>query len=538
MKRFAELFAALDGATSTLSKVQSMIDYFGGAPAEDAAWALYFLSGQKIKRAVNTRLLREWVCALTELPLWLVEESYETVGDLAEALALLGKDGESPSNDFSMRLHELVETRIVPLPTLASEEQRALIQTTYRELPRRERFVWLKLITGSFRVGVARTLVNRALAQVATVPAEVMAHRLMGNWAPTAADYLDIMRSDVSARHLERPYPFFLAHPLVTSPAELGPVEDWQAEWKWDGIRAQLIHREGAVLVWSRGEELVTDRFPEVAEVGRALPQGVVLDGEILAWREESPLPFSVLQKRIGRKTAGSKALRDAPVAFMAFDLLEEQSEDLRGRPLHERRARLEALVATVHRDFALRISPCLHAEDWREVTAHRASARGSSVEGLMIKRRDSAYGVGRPRGDWWKWKVDPYSIDAVLIYAQKGHGRRADLFTDYTFGVWDKEKLVPIAKAYSGLTDAEIREVNAFVRSNTLESFGPVRVVRPELVFELHFEGIQPSPRHKSGVAVRFPRMHRWRKDKFPADADTLDALRSLANFDAKAAP
>jgi DNA ligase-1 len=362
-----------------------------------------------------------------------------------------------------------------------------------------------------------------------------MAHRLMGNWRPTSEDYQELMRSESSARNLEQPYPFFLAHPLTTDPSELGSLDAWHAEWKWDGIRAQVIQREGAVLVWSRGEELITDRFPEVAAAGRALPWGTVLDGEILTWRDEGPLPFAVLQKRIGRKTVGAKTLRDAPVVLMAFDLLELDGADVRAMPLRERRREMEKIVAALPRELAIRISPRVEASSWAALTARRSQARGNSVEGLMLKRLNSTYGVGRPRGDWWKWKVDPYSVDAVLIYAQKGHGRRADLFTDYTFGVWDKGQLVPIAKAYSGLTDAEIREVNAFVRSNTLESFGPVRVVRPELVFELHFEGIQASPRHKSGIAVRFPRMSRWRKDKTPADADTLENVRKLAQLSAE---
>lgn len=400
----------------------------------------------------------------------------------------------------------------------------------WKELDATERFIFHKLLLGEFRVGVARTLVARALANVAGVPADTMAHRLMGDWQPTAEDFRDLTAAVPARADPGRPYPFFLAHPLASGLEELGDLNDWQAEWKWDGIRAQLLRRQGQVLVWSRGEELVTDRFPEVAEIGRVIPDGVVLDGEIVAWREERPLPFAVLQKRIGRKTVGAKLLAEAPVVFLAFDLLEWEHMDVRQEAWSERRGRLESLARQVHRDFAFRLSPLLSAGDWPGLAELRESARGTLVEGLMLKRRDSAYGVGRPRGDWWKWKVDPYSIDAVLIYAQWGHGRRASLYTDYTFGVWHNGELAPVAKAYSGLTDEEIRQVDAFVQRNTTGKFGPVRVVKPELVFELHFEGIQVSSRHKSGLAVRFPRIARWRQDKRPDEADTLAAVQALA--------
>ena len=325
-----------------------------------------------------------------------------------------------------------------------------------------------------------------------------------------------------------QPYPFFLAHPLTEPLESLGPAEQWQAEWKWDGIRAQLIRRQGQTLIWSRGEELVTDRFPEVRAAGRSLPDGVVLDGEILAWQDAAPLPFGQLQTRIGRKRLTSRILDNVPVVFMAYDLLELDGEDRRGMSLTGRRSLLERLLATSPR-VALELSPVVRANSWDDVRTQHAEARQRRVEGLMLKRLDSAYGVGRPRGDWWKWKIDPYTIDAVLTAAQQGHGRRASLYTDYTFGLWQDGQLVNVAKAYSGLTDEEFQEVDRFIRANTLDRFGPVRTVKPELVFELHFEGIQSSSRHKSGLAVRFPRMHRWRRDKQPAEADSLDSLRTL---------
>jgi DNA ligase-1 len=526
MDRFTQLFAELDATTRTTEKVAAMESYFAVAPPEDAAWALFFLTGRKIKRAVNTRLLREWVSAETNVPAWLVDESYDAVGDLSETLTLLLPE---VATTVDLPLHQLIEERLLPLKELDVERQRELVVDTWRMLNTAERLVWHKLIMGEFRIGVARTLVVRALAAVANVPPAEMAHRVMGHWEPTIDDYQHLL-AGTSGATPSRPYPFFLAHALETPLEELGPIDEWQAEWKWDGIRAQLIRRHGEVLIWSRGEELITDRFPEVAELGRLLADGTVLDGEILAWRGEHPLPFADLQKRIGRKTVTPKLLRDAPVTFMAYDLLELDGADVRGLPLVERRARLEELVQKTSRAFPLRLSPTVAAADWPTLAAMHGQAREHFVEGLMLKRRNAPYGVGRPKGVWWKWKSQPLAIDAVLIYAQRGHGRRASLYTDYTFGVWNEGALVPIAKAYSGLTDEEILEVDRFVRNHTQEKFGPVRVVEPRLVFELHFEGIQISTRHKAGLAVRFPRMARWRRDKQPSDADTLETLRALA--------
>ncbi len=534
MRHFTQLFNELDATTRTLEKVASLKAYFTVADPRDAAWALYFLIGRKVKRAVTTRLLREWVANETGLPSWLVDESYDAVGDLSETLALLLPDNAVSAD---LPLHQLVEERVVQVKQLDVESQRRLITRTWHELNARQRLVWHKLIMGEFRVGVARTLVVRALAEVAGVTPAEMAHRVMGHWEPSAEAYLHLVEGAGGSATPGRPYPFFLAHPLEDPLAELGAIEDWQAEWKWDGIRAQLIRRQGEVLIWSRGEELITDRFPEIAEIGQTLPDGVVLDGEILAWRDPHPLPFSVLQKRIGRKTVSAKLRVDAPVTFMAYDLLELNSQDLRKQSLSERRRQLEVLVQGIHVEFAIRLSDVVKAESWDRLESLHGEARSRYVEGLMLKRRDAEYGVGRPKGVWWKWKSQPYVIDAVLIYAQRGQGRRASLYTDYTFGVWHEGSLVPIAKAYSGLTDEEIREVDRFVRQNTLDKFGPVRVVEPRLVFELHFEGIQISKRHKAGLAVRFPRMGRWRQDKQAAEADTLDTLRSMAKIASSAA-
>jgi DNA ligase 1 len=369
----------------------------------------------------------------------------------------------------------------------------------------------------------------RALAQVAGVDPAVMAHRVMGHWQPTAADFDRLVDPASDAIDLTQPYPFYLAHPLEGELADLGPRAEWQVEWKWDGIRAQVIHRHNDVLVWTRGEELVTDVYPEIAELGALLPTGTVIDGEILAWRDDLPLTFNVLQQRIGRKRIDDAILRDAPVILMAYDLLEWQGDDMRALPLHARRHRLENLIHALPADTACRLSPLVAEAGWTSVAARHAEARARAAEGFMLKRLDSPYGVGRVKGDWWKWKVEPYSVDAVLIYAERGHGRRASLYTDYTFAVWDNDELLPIAKAYSGLTDEEIGRVDTFVRNNTTDRFGPVRGVKPELVFEVAFEGIQSSKRHKSGIALRFPRMARWRHDKKPQDADHLTTLQTL---------
>ncbi len=526
MQRFADLYATLDATNRTNEKVAALVDYFAAAPPQDAAWALYFLSGRRLKRLVSSSLLRTWVAEDSGLPLWLVEESYDAVGDIAETLALLLPER---SESVSMPLHTLVETRLLPLAAQDAAGQLALVRQTWAELPAHQRFVFNKLITGSFRVGVGRTLVVRALAQVAGIDPAVMAHRLMGSWEPTARDYARLLDATTAAGDHSQPYPFFLAYALDREPAALGSREEWQVEWKWDGIRAQVIHRQGEVLVWTRGEELVTGDYPEIAALGAALPAGTVIDGEILAWQDDQPLPFNVLQQRIGRKRLNSAALRDAPVTLMAYDLLEVAGEDVRAWPLSQRRAGLERLAGALPADAAFRLSPIVDAADWATIATLHATSRARGAEGFMLKRRNSGYGVGRTKGDWWKWKIDPYSIDAVLIYAQRGHGRRASLYTDYTFAVWDGGELVPVAKAYSGLTDAEIRQVDAFVRKHTTGRFGPVRAVTPHLVFELAFEGIQPSSRHKSGIALRFPRMARWRHDKLPRDADHLSTLRAL---------
>lgn len=527
MRRFAQLFTELDAATATNAKVGALARYFREADPADAAWALFVLVGKKVPRGVTTRQLRRWAAEACDLPEWLMEEAHAAVGDLSETLALLLPNPDTAAA-ATPPLHRLIEERILPLKDADEAQQRAVILQTWRELTSTQRFLFHKLMSGNFRVGVSRTLVTRALAQVVGIAPATMAHRIMGDWPPTADAFLQLTRHASNASDPGRPYPFFLAYPLDLEVETLGPVADWQVEWKWDGIRAQLIRRAGQTLIWSRGEELMTDRFPELVQAAAALPEGTALDGEILAWSENRPLPFAVLQRRIGRKNVPAKVLAEAPVVFVAYDLLECAGTDRRDWPLAQRRTRLEELLkCPAH--AAVRVSPLLHAAAWSDVAEWLRQARVNAVEGVMLKRRASAYGVGRIKGVWWKWKVDPLTVDAVLIQARTGSGRRASLFTDYTFGVWHEGRLVPVAKAYSGLDAAEIRQVDQFVRENTLERHGPVRTVAPRLVFELAFDGIQRSSRHKAGVALRFPRMLRWRHDKPAVEADALGTLQAL---------
>ncbi|OWY30691.1 ATP-dependent DNA ligase [Herbaspirillum robiniae] len=547
MREFSRLYAELDATTSTTRKLAALQDYFARADAADAAWAVYFLAGGKPRQAVPSRLLKHCAMQYAQIDEWLFEECYHAVGDLAETIAHVLPPAPRSAD---LGLARWMEERIAPLRGAAPDTIRTALFAAWDELDWQGRFLLTKLIGGSFRVGVSRLLVTRALAAVAQLEPTRVAQRLVG-WTdgrarPGAERFAQLIAPDDGQDHrLEggQPYPFFLAHALLEAPSALGPINQWQAEWKYDGIRAQLVRRHGVNWLWSRGEELITDRFPELASL--ALPDGTVLDGEIVIHRPagagadpaDRVAPFAELQKRIGRKNLSARLLADLPAALIAYDLLEQDGHDLRGLPQHERRTRLEALL-TQHAAPALLLAPLVQAAGWDELARLRAGSRDRGVEGLMLKQRDARYGIGRTRnvGTWWKWKIDPYSIDAVLIYAQAGHGRRASLYTDYTFAVWDEpgtaggeRRLVPFAKAYSGLTDAEIAEVDQVIRKSTIEKFGPVRSVRPSMVFEIGFEGIAASGRHKAGIAVRFPRILRRREDKPVEQADTLAALRAL---------
>jgi DNA ligase 1 len=524
MNAFAQLYSALDETTGINAKVEAMAGYFARASPDEAGWAVFFLSGNRLKRTIPTSRLRQWASEAAGVPEWLLQECYTTVGDTAETITLLLP---AVGNGSDRSLGYWVSERILPLARLPEEEQRAAVERVWSELDRNQLFVWHKLITGGLRVGVSRKLLVRGLSKAIGIDQATLMHRLSGHWQPGAAFYEGLRSEATGDADLSRPYPFCLAHQVEGEVEALGSPADWQIEWKWDGIRAQLIRRENETFIWSRGEDLITDGYPEVVAAATHLPDGTVLDGELLAWSDEV-LSFSLLQRRLGRKRVGRAILREVPVAFQAFDLLEHGGEDVRALPTRERRERLERVVFEASTP-SLIISPLLHVRNWDEARILREESRSRGVEGFMLKRRDGPYASGRPKGVWWKWKIDPFSIDAVLIYAQRGSGRRAGLYTDYTFAVRDGDALIPFAKAYSGLTDAEIREVDRFVRGATLERFGPVRSVRPELVFEIGFEGIWESPRHKSGIAVRFPRILRLRRDKKPEDAGTLEELRTL---------
>ena len=561
MKRFAALFAAIDATTSTNAKVEALKAFYAAAPDDDAAWATYFLAGGKPRQSVPTKVLRVAALQVSGLPEWLFEESYQSVGDLAETIALVLPP---PTADDDSSLTTWIELRLAPMRGATADDAAATLQRYWQMLDVERRFLLTKLIGGGFRVGVSKLLVIRALAEFSGVDTKTIALRLMGwtdkNAQPSGAGFRTLIAATDSGESATRvdgaPYPFFLAHALNETVEKfdsvLGDPSDWIVEWKYDGIRAQLIKRGGTVWIWTRGEELITDRFPEIVSRAQSFPDGVVIDGEILVMRDgdDVPQPFNLLQQRIGRKTLSKKILADVPVRLLAYDLLEFGGVDLRNLALASRREKLEALCAT----SAWPLSPVVSAPDWQSLATLRDESRDRRVEGFMLKARDSRYGSGRTKNDgtWWKWKIDPMSIDCVLIYAQAGHGRRAGLYTDYTFAVWNRApqspeeaqivvaaikaglapgdlQLVPFAKAYSGLTDVEFKRIDAVIRKSTVNSFGPVRSVAPSLVFELGFEGINLSPRHKSGIAVRFPRMLRIRDDKPIHEADTLASLKAL---------
>lgn len=527
MKDFAALFTTVDQTTKTSAKTAALAHFFKTASDADKLWTIALFSGRRPKRAVNTTQLREWAAERAGLPLWLLEEAYPIVGDLAETLALVlppaSKPEDRPLSDWIANL--------ITLQSMDADARKARILDAWDRLDTTERFLFNKLITGGFRIGVSRKLMTRALAQATGQEEAVLAHKLMGGWDPQLITYHALIEAEDATADESRPYPFYLAYQLDDPPETLGNPKDWQAEWKWDGIRGQLLLRAGGHHVWSRGEELMTDRFPELARIADFLLPGTAIDGEIVAWDAEAAQPqaFNALQPRIGRKTVPKTLLKTAPVVMLAYDLLEWQGKDLRDHPLQDRRARLADMLADLPADAPIRPSPTIAFDTWDSLAETRASARAARAEGVMLKRLSSPYLSGRKKGDWWKWKLDPLVVDAVMIYAQQGHGRRANLFTDFTFAVWAGNDLVPFTKAYSGLTDAEFNAITRWVRKNTLQRFGPVRQVRPEHVFEIAFEGIHESPRHKSGLALRFPRMARWRQDKTVDEANTLDDLRAM---------
>lgn len=534
MKQFAQLFTRLDQTNKTKDKIAAIQEYFAIAPDQDKLWTLALFTHKSPKKQVKTSLLRQWTTELAQIPEWLFEESYSIVGDLAETIALLLPP---PDHEQDQPLSYWIDY-LQQMESLNDEEKKEKVTEAWRHMTQAEQFVFTKLMTGSFRVGVSQNLVIRAIAEVLHLEQTIIAHRLMGHWSPNTTTFNQLILEENKEDNLSRPYPFFLAYAIDTPSIEsLGPLSDWQAEWKWDGIRAQIIYRNDKLYIWSRGEELITDKFPELHLFSELLPNGTVLDGEILPFVKDQILPFGTLQTRIGRKNLTKSILKSAPVILMAYDLLEWKGEDIRTIPLQERRKKLDELHHLVHSFMpAFKLSSVVEAHDWEVLKELRAQSRAYYAEGFMLKRKSSPYLVGRKRGDWWKWKIDPLTVDGVLINAQRGAGRRAGLYTDYTFAVWDtqmgKKVLIPFTKAYSGLTDEEIRKVDHFVKRNTKERFGPVRSVKPELVFEIAFEGIQKSNRHKSGVALRFPRILRWRHDKKAEEANTLEELQALLDL------
>jgi DNA ligase-1 len=531
MKLFANLIRILDSTNKTNAKVEALTDYFRQAPASDKVWTIALLSHRRPPRPVNTTLLRLWANELANIPMWLFEESYHIVGDLAETIGLI-----IPTTDVSSdkSLTTFLE-EITTLKKKSEVEKKAYLHENWLALNYYERFVFTKLITGSFRIGVSQKLMTRALAKAENLDEDVLAYKLMGNWEPAKITFQELILDEKSSDFMSKPYPFYLAYPLEMDITALGNPSDWSAEHKWDGIRSQTIIRDSQIFVWSRGEELVTDKYPEFQALVNAIPNGTVLDAEILPFPNNEIGTFNDLQTRIGRKTVSAALLKKTPVILKVYDILEWNGEDIRNLPYQERRIILESLFAEIKdKGLPIRLSERVQFSTWEELTTERTCSREMRSEGLMLKKNDSPYLVGRKKGDWWKWKIAPLTIDAVLTYAMRGHGRRSNLFTDYTFALWQNQddgtrELVTFAKAYSGLTDAEFRKVDDFIKKNTLERFGPVRSVTPQLVFEIGFEGIALSKRHKSGIATRFPRILRWRMDKKIDEANSIDDLKSM---------
>ncbi|WP_431295098.1 ATP-dependent DNA ligase [Pedobacter sp. P26] len=524
MKRFAKLIQQLELSNKTNDKIAALVDYFNYADDKDKVWVIALFTGKKPKRPIKSALLKYWAIAITETPEWLFAESYANVGDLSETIALLLPPAENTSD---LQLHTWIE-ELHDLEGKDDETKKDFILSAWNQLETQERFIFNKLISGNFRIGVSNKMLVNALAKQSSLDSAQIMHSIMGKWNPYEITFHELINGIHVNTDNSWPYPFCLAYALEQEPEKLGDISEWQAEWKWDGIRGQIVKRNGELFIWSRGEELVTEQFPELHFMIDVLPDGVVLDGEILAVQDKQVLSFSTLQQRLNRKTINKKQLEDAPIGFFVYDILEYEAKDFREKPLSARRKILEQLIGGLDESPVI-ISPVINCSTWEELAELRQTSRSINSEGIMLKKLSSHYHSGRKRGDWWKWKINPYTVDAVMIYAQKGSGRRANFFTDYTFAVRDGESLVTIAKAYSGLTDKEIKEVNSFVTRNAIEKFGPVRTVKPELVFEIAFEGIAESKRHKAGLALRFPRILRWRKDKKADEINTLEDLRQL---------
>lgn len=527
MKRFTTLISQLEISNKTNDKIAALVDYFTEADDLDKPYVIAMFTGKRPKRPVSTALIRQWATEQSNIPAWLFAESYHSVGDLSETIALILPP---PSNLTDRKLHEWIRD-LGSLHEKTEGEKKSFILHAWDSLETQERFIFNKLISGNFRIGVSGKMLVNALAKQSHTESNKIMHSIMGKWQPAEITYDDLVAGTHVNTDNSWPYPFCLAYALESEPAALGSEKEWQAEWKWDGIRGQVIKRNGELFIWSRGEELITDQFPELHFLAEELEDGTVLDGEILSVKDGNVQSFNTLQQRLNRKTISKSQLTNAPVGFYTYDLLEYKGRDLREDKLSVRRSLLKETIEKLQTKHIVVLSPVIPFEDWTELAKLRTGARTLNSEGIMLKKLDSQYHAGRKRGDWWKWKINPYTVDAVMIYAQKGSGRRAGYYTDYTFAVRDGDQLITIAKAYSGLTDKEIKEVNSFVIKNAIEKFGPVRTVKPELVFEIAFEGIAESKRHKAGLALRFPRIARWRKDKKADEINTLDHLKQLLN-------
>lgn len=525
MKRFTELIQQLETSNKTNDKIAALVDYFSNADEKDKPYVIAMFTGKKPRRPVSTALVKQWAIELSGIPEWLFAESYHSVGDLSETIALVLPPQQQETD---RKLHEWIQ-ELAALNGQTDAIKKAFVLDAWNSLDSQQRFIFNKLIAGNFRIGVSHKMLVNALAKQSGTDSNKVMHSIMGKWNPEDITYAELIEGAHVNTDNSWPYPFCLAYALEVSPEELGAENLWQAEWKWDGIRGQIVKRNGELFIWSRGEELVTDQFPELHFLKDNLPDGTVLDGEILSVKDGNVQVFSILQQRLNRKTINKSQLSDAPVGLFSYDLLEYQGQDIREKPLAERRKILEGVIGDLGEQDIVRLSPVVQFSSWEELAVLRQGSRDLNSEGIMLKKLDSPFHSGRKRGDWWKWKINPYTVDTVMIYAQKGSGRRANFYTDYTFAVRDGEKLITVAKAYSGLTDQEIKQVDSFVKRNSVEKFGPVRTVKPELVFEIAFEGIAESKRHKAGLALRFPRIARWRKDKKAEEINTLEDLQQL---------
>ncbi|WP_299367031.1 ATP-dependent DNA ligase [Winogradskyella sp.] len=525
MKLFSNLISALEITNKTNAKIEALVNYFSIAPDKDKLWLIALFTGKRPSRPIKTTLMKVWCMELTELPEWLFLESYSTVGDLGETMALLLP---APTHKLDLSLHEWM-TELKALKPKSDEAKKAFVLGAWSGLDQQERLIFNKLIGGSFRIGVSKKTLVNALAKFSGIDTNQLMHSIIGNWSVEDMSFEALINGKHINYDNSKPYPFCLAYALEKDLHDLGEPQDWIVEQKWDGIRGQIVKRNNEIYIWSRGEELVTQQFPELVEAISNLKDDFVIDGEILAMKDNDVLLFNDLQKRLNRKNVTKKLLEEVPIGFYAYDILEFNGEDIRKTPFIERRQALETIFNSMFLPDYIKLSFVVAFQRWDDLNAIRNNSRAINSEGLMLKQKNSPYHTGRKKGDWWKWKVDPLTIDAVMIYAQKGSGRRSSKYTDYTFAVKKDDALVTVAKAYSGLTDKEITEITQWVNKNAIEKFGPVRTVKPELVFEIAFEGIALSNRHKSGVALRFPRIARWRKDKPVDDIDTIETVKQL---------